>query len=114
MGASVLSMPPFSPAALRRRAPLLTGHGRFPHYFQPVDLLHNNTCFCGLSAPSVSHIYLLDCTKTVPFVSRLRRVVRLPLEPPYLRQALDNAEAVKSLIGPVEFVGNNMPDISRQ
>lgn len=109
---SVLAIPPFFPPP-RRLAQLLTGHGRFPHYFHRVDLLHNNTCFCGLSAPSISH-YLLDCAKTVPFVSRLSRLVRLPLEPPYLRQALDNAEAVKILIGLVEFVGNSMPDISRQ
>lgn len=108
---SVLAIPRSFPPP-RRLTHILTGHGRFPHYFHRIDLLPDSRCFCGNNAFSVSH-YLLDCAKTASIITRLHRTVRLPLEPPHLRQTLDNARAVQILVELVDFVSRDMPDISR-
>ncbi|XP_037508785.1 uncharacterized protein LOC119385414 [Rhipicephalus sanguineus] len=49
---------------------LLTGHGRFPHYFVRFHLMRAPRCPCGSYSVDMSHI-LHTCPITTPYTSRI-------------------------------------------
>ncbi|KAH7963898.1 hypothetical protein HPB52_023771 [Rhipicephalus sanguineus] len=49
---------------------LLTGHGRFPHYFVRFNLMRAPRCPCGSYSVDMSHI-LHTCPITTPYTSRI-------------------------------------------
>lgn len=106
---SVLNLPASFPPS-KKLTHLITGHGRFPHYFFRLELTPDCLCFCGAAATSVSH-YLTQCSKTSSYIQRLLRIVRPPLEPPNLRHLLDNSEAIQILIELVDFISRSLPDV---
>lgn len=106
---NVLDIPSFFPPP-KKLTHLITGHGRFPHYFHRLELTRNCRCFCGQTAPSISH-YLQDCAKTASFIHRLHRLTGHSLEPPHLRNLLDDDTAVKILTELVEYISRTIPDI---
>ncbi|KAH7968811.1 hypothetical protein HPB52_011471 [Rhipicephalus sanguineus] len=65
----VHNLPPYFPPP----APLvtlLTGHGRFPHYFYRFNIMREPRCPCGSYCLDMSHV-LHACTITAPFTSRI-------------------------------------------
>lgn len=106
---SVLDLPSYFPPS-KKLAHLITGHGRFPHYFHRLQLTPNCQCFCGAPATSVGH-YLTECPKTASYIQRLRRLSNSPLQPPQLRHLLDSSTAVKILMDLTDFISRSMPEV---
>ncbi|KAH7962429.1 hypothetical protein HPB52_016030 [Rhipicephalus sanguineus] len=65
----VRALPPYfpSPAPL---VTLLTGHGRFPHYFYRFNIMREPRCPCGSYCLDMSHV-LHACTITAPYTNRI-------------------------------------------
>ncbi|KAH7963866.1 hypothetical protein HPB52_023739 [Rhipicephalus sanguineus] len=63
------TLPPYLPPP-PSLVTLLTGHGRFPHYFVRFNLMRAPRCPCGSYSVDMSHI-LHTCSITTPYTSRI-------------------------------------------
>ncbi|GBL97237.1 hypothetical protein AVEN_84942-1 [Araneus ventricosus] len=75
---------------------IITGHGRFPHYFKRFNISDNDTCRCG-SFGDANH-YITDCRYTTDLRSRLRFDRDYP---PSLFEAVTNLPVLNDLMARV-------------
>ncbi|KAL3217947.1 hypothetical protein MRX96_031868 [Rhipicephalus microplus] len=66
----VTNIPSYLPPN-RHLTTLLTGHGRFPHYFHRFGLMREPLCPCGKLCPSIEHYYG-ECKFTASIVDRVQ------------------------------------------
>lgn len=83
---------------------VLTGHGRFPFYFQRFKIKNHNLCFCGAECQSIDH-YLSTCPSTNSYRVRLGLTPNINLQKQKAIQSQNKMEILREM---AQFINDNI------
>lgn len=100
---SISSIPSFFPSTYMLTQ-VLTGHGRFPFYFQRFKIKNHNLCFCGAECQSIDH-YLSTCPSTNSYRVRLGLTPNINLQKQKAIQSQNKMEILREM---AQFINDNI------